>query len=125
MILKFQALAGCAVLAVAMSAPVMAQSASPMAAAVKPVQGKIEVKVLSSRFDLVSGGDAHPFYKWMKQELGEPADPLWNFHKLLIGRDGRLIAAFDTRTEPTSEELRNAIEAALNAPALAMPTALQ
>ncbi|HEX5008185.1 MAG TPA: DUF6351 family protein [Hyphomonadaceae bacterium] len=58
MFTKVRAAASCAVLAFAISAPAMAQSASPMAAAAKPAQGKIEVKVLSSRFDLVSGGDA-------------------------------------------------------------------
>jgi glutathione peroxidase len=50
--------------------------------------------------------------------------PGWNFHKLLIGRDGRLIAAFDSSTEPTSEEIRAAVEAALAAPASATPTLL-
>ena len=58
MFMKVRAAASCAILAIAMSAPAMAQSASPMAASAKPVQGKIDVKVLSSRFDLVSGGDA-------------------------------------------------------------------
>jgi len=61
----------------------------------------------------VKGDTAHPFYKWMKQELGEPADPLWNFHKLLFGKDGRPVRAFDPRTEPTAPEIREAIEAAL------------
>jgi glutathione peroxidase len=41
--------------------------------------------------------------------------PGWNFHKILLGRDGRVIAAFNTRTEPTSAELRAAIENALGA----------
>ena len=61
----------------------------------------------------VVGAERHPFYAWAEAQLGEAAVPQWNFHKLLIGRDGRLIAAFPTRTEPTSEEVRNAIVAAL------------
>lgn len=61
----------------------------------------------------VKGDTAHAFYKWMKQELGEPADPLWNFHKLLFGKDGQPIQAFGPRTEPTAPEIRQAIEAAL------------
>jgi glutathione peroxidase len=61
----------------------------------------------------VKGDTAHPFYKWMKQELGEPADPLWNFHKLLFGKDGQPIMAFGPRTEPTAAEIRQAVEAAL------------
>ena len=61
-------------------------------------------------------GDArHPFYAWAEQQIGESAVPQWNFHKILIGRDGRIIRAFDTRTEPTSEEIRAAITTALAA----------
>lgn len=63
----------------------------------------------------VTGADAHPFYQWAEAELGEEAVPQWNFHKLLIGRDGRLITAFPTRTSPTSDEVRDAIEAELGA----------
>jgi glutathione peroxidase len=59
-------------------------------------------------------GDArHPFYAWAQTQLGDAAVPGWNFHKLLIGRDGKLIAAFPSGTEPTSEEVRAAITAAL------------
>lgn len=68
-----------------------------------PMAGKTEV----------IGEARHPFYAWAETQLGEAAAPSWNFHKLLIGRDGRLIAAFGTRVEPTSDEIRNAIVAAL------------
>lgn len=67
---------------------------------------------MAGKTDVV-GEHRHPFYAWAESQLGESAVPQWNFHKLLIGRDGRLIAAFPTRTEPTSEEVRNAINAAL------------
>jgi glutathione peroxidase len=70
-----------------------------------PMAGKTEV----------IGDQRHPFYAWAQTQLGEAAVPGWNFHKLLIGRDGRLIAAFPTRTEPTSDEVRAAITAALAA----------
>ncbi len=73
----------------------------------------------------VVGAQRHPFYAWAETQLGEAAVPQWNFHKLLIGRDGRLIAAFPTRTEPNSEELRRAIDAALAVPASATPTSLR
>lgn len=63
----------------------------------------------------VKGESAHPFYKWMLGELGPPADPAWNFHKLLVGKDGRAIKAFDPRTEPTSPDIIAAIEAAAKA----------
>ena len=61
----------------------------------------------------VLGPQAHPFYRWIAETLGEGAVPRWNFHKILIGRDGRIITAFGTRTTPTSDEVRQAIEAAL------------
>jgi glutathione peroxidase len=61
----------------------------------------------------VKGETAHPFYKWMLGELGQPADPAWNFHKLLIGKDGKALRAFGPQTEPLSPEVRTAIEGAL------------
>jgi glutathione peroxidase len=76
---------------------------------------------MAGKTDVV--GDArHPFYAWAQTQIGETAVPQWNFHKLLIGRDGRLIAAFPTRTEPTSEEVRTAITQALAAQSNATPT---
>jgi glutathione peroxidase len=67
---------------------------------------------MAAKTDVV-GDTRHPFYAWAEQQIGESAVPQWNFHKILIGRDGRIIRAFDTRTEPTSEEVRAAITAAL------------
>ncbi len=61
----------------------------------------------------VKGETAHPFYKWAKAELGEPAEPVWNFHKILIGRDGQAIRAFGPRTEPLDAEVTGEIERAL------------
>ena len=61
----------------------------------------------------VKGDDAHPFYRWAEQELGEPAVPVWNFHKILIGKNGEALQAFGPRTEPQDPGLVSAIEAAL------------
>ena len=61
----------------------------------------------------VDGAGAHPFYRWARQVLGADAAPRWNFHKYLVGRDGRLIAGYDSRVEPLSADLTAAIEAAL------------
>jgi len=69
---------------------------------------------MAARTDVIGEG-RHPFYAWAETQLGESAVPQWNFHKLLIGRDGRLIRAFPTRTEPTAPEVRDAIAAALAA----------
>lgn len=64
----------------------------------------------------VVGKGAIPIYRWAAAELGGENTPKWNFHKYLIGRDGRLIAAFGTRIEPTDPKLRGAIETALRSP---------
>lgn len=62
---------------------------------------------------VVKGAAAHPFYRWAKDQLGEAAEPKWNFHKLLIGKDGALAGAFGSRTEPDDPGLKAAIDAAL------------
>ena len=67
---------------------------------------------LTSKVD-VKGDGAHSFYKWAEGELGEAAVPVWNFHKILIGKDGQAIRAFGPRTEPLDAEVTGAIEAAL------------
>ena len=60
---------------------------------------------------IVKGDDAHPFYQRLASEAG--TEPSWNFHKYLIGRDGKLIATFSPRTQPDDPELVAAIEKAL------------
>jgi glutathione peroxidase len=67
---------------------------------------------MTSKVD-VKEADAHPFYKWAAGSLGEPAVPVWNFHKILIGKDGAAIRAFGPRTEPGDPEVTAAIEGAL------------
>ena len=61
----------------------------------------------------VTGPKAHPFFAWARDAMGEANAPHWNFHKYLVGPDGRLAAAFDTAVEPDAPRLRQAIEAAL------------
>jgi glutathione peroxidase len=57
---------------------------------------------------VVKGPGAHPFYKWAAAE--RPLEtPHWNFHKYLIGRDGRIAAVFPTQTEPTDAKVIAAI----------------
>lgn len=59
----------------------------------------------------VKGARAHPFYKWLKQETGSA--PKWNFHKFLIGPDGRAVRGFSSLTKPQSKKLIAAVEAVL------------
>ena len=62
----------------------------------------------------VVGEKATPFYKALAAASGET--PKWNFHKYLIGRDGRLLASWGSRTKPDDKAIVDAIEQALKAP---------
>ncbi|WP_096701599.1 glutathione peroxidase [Magnetospirillum sp. 15-1] len=65
---------------------------------------------------VVSGAEAHPFYRWAAQRTGPLGVPRWNFHKILVGRDGRLVDWFASTTAPDAGRLRTAIDKALAAP---------
>src|SRR5210317_2039474 len=59
----------------------------------------------------VKEGSAHPFFAELASASG--TYPTWNFHKYLIGRDGRLIAEFSPRTQPYDDKLVASIRGAL------------
>jgi glutathione peroxidase len=44
-----------------------------------------------------------------------PGDIGWNFTKFLISRDGKILARFDSKVKPDSDEMTKAIESALAA----------
>ncbi len=56
----------------------------------------------------VKGENAHPFYKWVKETHG--SQPKWNFYKVLINKNGKIIESFSSFTKPNSEKLIKAIE---------------
>ncbi|MES2669159.1 MAG: glutathione peroxidase [Pseudomonadota bacterium] len=62
----------------------------------------------------VNGGNAHPLWKWLKDEksglLGIGAIK-WNFSKFLVGRDGKVIKRYAPTDKP--ESMAKDIEAAL------------
>ena len=58
----------------------------------------------------VKGQKAHPFYKWAAREKGALAKPRWNFHKYMVGRNGRLVEWFSTPTKPTATKVTRVIE---------------
>jgi len=62
----------------------------------------------------VKGNLAHPFYKWAKENHGKSAIPKWNFHKIVIGKDGKVFDTFASITNPSSNKFIKAIEKALN-----------
>jgi glutathione peroxidase len=59
---------------------------------------------------VVKGNDAHPFYKWAKETYGSAAEPKWNFHKILIDKNGKIVDTFISTTNPQSEKVIKAIE---------------
>ena len=64
--------------------------------------------------NVVKGNDAHPFFKWSKKELGFIGGvPRWNFHKIIIDKDGNAIAGFTALTRPSSKKFISEIEKAL------------
>jgi glutathione peroxidase len=66
-----------------------------------------------SEKSVVKGDNAIPLFKWASSATNSP--PKWNFHKYLIGRDGKAIAGYGSAVGPQSKELTSAIEAALAA----------
>ncbi len=58
----------------------------------------------------VIGGGAHPFYRWIVEEVGESAAPKWNFHKYLIGPEGDLVGLWPSKVKPLDPEITAAIE---------------
>ena len=64
--------------------------------------------------NVVKGKNAHPFFKWSKKELGFIGGvPRWNFHKIIIGKDGKAIAGYTALTRPSSKKFISEIEKAL------------
>jgi glutathione peroxidase len=59
--------------------------------------------------EVVTGKNAHPFYKWA-QKLGLGTTPMWNFHKYLIDRNGHLVDFFYPQTTPKNNNLIKKIE---------------
>lgn len=60
----------------------------------------------------VRGPYAHPLYKFLtdkKQNGRVKSSPLWNFHKYLIDREGRVADFFYPFTKPTSLRVRKKI----------------
>jgi glutathione peroxidase len=59
----------------------------------------------------VTGKDANPLHAQLASASGQA--PEWNFHKYLLGRDGKLVANFPSRVTPGDGKLVAAIETAL------------
>ena len=78
-------------------------------------ESKFGIKFPMTEKSVVKGAKAAPFYRWAAAELGDKETPQWNFHKYLVGRDGKLIAAFPTKKAPMSPEVTTAVAQAIAA----------
>ena len=58
----------------------------------------------------VKGENAHEIFKWAKENYGKSAIPKWNFHKILINKQGKIESTFSSLTNPMSNKLINSIE---------------
>ncbi len=58
----------------------------------------------------VKGENAHELFKWAKENHGKSAEPKWNFHKILINKEGKVQNTFASFTKPMSKKIIKAIE---------------
>ena len=58
----------------------------------------------------VKGSDAHPFYIWAHKNHGKSAIPKWNFHKIIIDKEGKVAETFTSLTNPSSNKFIKALE---------------
>ena len=53
----------------------------------------------------VKGDNAHDLFKWAKSNHGKSAIPKWNFHKILINKEGKVEDTFASFTGPLSNKI--------------------
>jgi len=60
-----------------------------------PITDKVDVK----------GVNAHKIYKWAKENYGSSTVPKWNFHKILINKEGKIQDTFNSFITPLSGKI--------------------
>ena len=65
-----------------------------------PITDKVDVK----------GKNAHSVYKWAKENHGNSTVPMWNFHKILINKEGKIQDTFNSFITPLSDKITKQIE---------------
>jgi len=64
---------------------------------------------MTSKYE-VKGDNAHPIYIWARDSFGKSTVPKWNFHKILINKNGKIEDTFASFTGPISKKIINKIE---------------
>ena len=64
---------------------------------------------MTSKYN-VKGDKAHPIYLWAKESYGKSTVPKWNFHKILINKEGKVEDTFVSFTSPMSKKIIDRIE---------------
>ena len=64
---------------------------------------------ITSKYD-VKGDNAHPIYLWAKNSYGKSTVPKWNFHKILINKEGKIADTFASFTGPLSNKIIKKLE---------------
>ena len=65
-----------------------------------PITDKVDVK----------GKNAHPIYLWAKENYGNSTVPKWNFHKILINKNGKIQNTYNSFIKPMSKKIIKEIE---------------
>jgi len=58
----------------------------------------------------VKGDGAIEIYKWAKFTFGKSAVPKWNFHKILIDKNGNIHDTYASFTNPMSKKIISVLE---------------
>ena len=77
-------------------------------------EAKFGISFQMTQKEIVRGENAHPFYKWAKKSYGNGSVPKWNFHKIIIGKNGKVFDTFASMTNPTSKKFIRSLEKALS-----------
>jgi glutathione peroxidase len=70
-----------------------------------------DITLPMTEITVVRGPEAHPFYRWVREETG--FQPGWNFNKVLIAPDGSIAGTFGSNVGPENRRIAGAIEAML------------
>ena len=61
----------------------------------------------------VKGENSHEIFKWAEKNHGKSAIPKWNFHKILINKEGKIEETYNSFTKPMSKKITSKIESLL------------